>query len=134
MATFREKILFKMLSIEFRNGNNGIGTGMSNELFLNLVQSSGVSIKNVCCRLSAPEKASLDVITDILDMSVQEFVSEALKDAMASSIEVIESRGSISSYENLFVEKLKAENLRLVQSSTDKNQQNIEFIDSKGGV
>lgn len=128
MVTFREKVLVKVIERQMLH-ERGCS---SSEGMLQLIESTGMPIRNVCCRMPAADKARLEAVLAVVDMSVQEFVNDAIQDAMAAALGVIQERGMIGWFDAEWEERLKAEKMRLVPSDNDQNQFKIEFINEEG--
>lgn len=127
MVTFREKVLHKVIERELLH-ERGCS---SPEFMLQLFEQSGAPIRNVCCRMHAADKARLEAVLSVVDMSVQEFVSDAIQEAMSAALGVIQDRGMMNWFDSEWEEKLKAEKLRLVPREDDPDQFSIEFIEGE---
>lgn len=124
MVTFREKVFHKVIERELLYER-----GCSNpDTMFRLFEQSGVPIRNVCCRMHAAEKARLEAVSTVLGMSLQEFVSDAIQEAMTVALAVIQDRGMTKWFDSQWEEKLKAEKLRLVPCGSDPDQFSFESI------
>lgn len=115
MVTFREKVLSKVIQREIIH-QEGCS---SQEAMLNLLEGSGLPIRNVCCRMHAADKARLEAVVALVDMSIQEFVTHAIKEAISVSLGVIEERGMMQWFDTVFKDNLADAGLRMVPSPTD---------------
>lgn len=127
MVTFREKVLSKVIQREIIH-QEGCS---SQEVMLSIFEGSGLPIRNVCCRMHAADKARLEAVVELVDMSLQEFVMQAINEAISVSLGVISDRGMMKWFDSKWEEKLKAEKLRLVPREDDPDQFSIEFVDDE---
>lgn len=128
MVTFRDKILHKCIAQEMLHS-----TGCSDsETFRQLVEMSGFPVKNVCVRMSVLEKARLEATVDMVDMTIQEFVTNAIEEAIGVACGVLETRGQMAAFNQVYESKLAAEKIRLVPDETDSNLFRFELIEREG--
>lgn len=125
MVTFREKILHKLIGQAML-----YETGCSDpELMLQLIESSGIKVKNVCVRMNVADKARLEAVADVVDMSLQEFVTSAIGDAISEALGVLKERGTMGAFDQVYSEKLAAEQLRLVPVADDPDHFRLEMYE-----
>ncbi len=125
MVTFREKVLAKVIQREILH-QEGCS---SQEALLTLLEGSGLPIRNVCCRMHAADKARLEAVVELVDMSLQEFVMQAIKEAISVSLGVFEDRGMMEWFDSAFEEKLADAGLRLVPNPNQPDDHLIVAID-----
>lgn len=124
MVTFKDKILHKVIGRELISQQ-----GCSDQEFmLNIIEQSGMPIRNVCVRMHAADKAQLEAVASVLDMKLQEFVSDAIREAIGAALGVMEERGMMEWFGSEFEERLAAEELRLVPDPDSKGRFTIERI------
>lgn len=125
MVTFREKILHKCISRELLHE-----TGCSDsEMMLQLLENSGHKVKNVCVRMHVGSKCRLEAVADVLDMSLQEFVTAAIDQGISEAVGVIKERGMTKWFDEVFTEKLANEQLRAVPMPDDPDNFRLEIYE-----
>lgn len=131
MVTFREKVLSKVIQREIIH-QEGCS---SQEAMLSIFEGSGLPIRNVCCRMHAADKARLEAVVELVDMSLQEFVMQAINEAISVSLGVISDRGMMEWFDSSFEDKLLDAGLRLVPNPRDPEDKLIQIIDqdNQGG-
>jgi hypothetical protein len=125
MVTFREKILHKCISRELLHE-----TGCSNpEMMLNLMESSGIKVKNVCVRMNVADKCRLEAVGEVLDMSLQEFVTAAIDEAITEALGVVKDRNMSDWFDQVLTEKLANEQIRMVPIPDDPSNFRLEIYE-----
>ena len=106
------------------------GADFPDEVFQKLLEDSGVRSRNVCIRMHPCEKAQIDALLSFLDLSLQDFVHEAVRDAVSGALDVFEKRGYIPAFRDVWKEKCAAEGFELRPSVEDST--NLVFIPVSG--
>ena len=127
MVTFREKVLYKCIKQELFHEQ----CCDNPQLLQKLMESSGIKFKNVCVRMNVYDKARLEAVSDMLDMSLQEFVLDAINEALSIASDVFSERGQLATYDSMLSEKLESEHIRLVPDTEDPERFRLEMFEEE---
>lgn len=125
MVTFREKILHKCIGRELLHET----VCSDGEFALQLIESAGFKIKNVCVRMNVANKCRLESVAEVLDMSLQEFVTAAIDEAITEALGVVKDRNMSDWFDQVFTEKLANEQIRMVPIPDDPSNFRLEMYE-----
>lgn len=91
----------------------------SPEMMLDLVESAGGQVRNLCVRMHAAELARVNALAAVLNASKQELVMEMIAGSMEHSISKLQERGLYKVWESQWESELEA--LGLALSEPDEN-------------
>lgn len=94
----------------------------SPEMMLDLVESSGGPVRNLCVRMHASELARVNALASVLQSSKQELVMEMISGALEQALTKLEERGLYKVWEAQWETELEAQGLALSEPDESGNR------------
>lgn len=113
MSGLKELVLYKVMEQKLlhERGNTfagGVEVLMDEE-----------STRNLCARVSPVRMAQVEACCDVLSISKQAFVIEAINDAVAALIDTVGENGMSEWYDSAFLERLHAAGYEMTEPDAD---------------